>query len=296
MKSFVLKLIAVVGLLIIIDYSVGLVCSALLRSWPDDGSPLSIDNNCFNQVEPELLLMGASQVQHDYNSEIFANILGLDTYNAGQNGIDVIQNYMYFKAICDRKMPRIVVFDIYPAYLDGSMKYRLRNINMWYRLAPPVTTYFDNNANWKEKMKLQSGLMVYNGFPAHIVRAFLRKENVINGFVPLYGSYKGGMAEENSFVVEGDELEYLNKIVAVCKDNDIHLYFTQAPNYIPNNQYKKWLCDYCKENNIQLISHVDDTVFLNKPELFVDNSHLNAEGANVFSEKLASEIRNIEKR
>ena len=295
MKSFVLKFLAVIGLFFAIDIVVASICSSMLKNWPDDGSPLSIDNNCFNKVEPELLLLGASQVQHGYNSDVFARIIGLDTYNAGQNGIDVIQNYMYFKAICNRKIPKNVVFDIYPAYLDGSMKYRLRNINMWYRLAPSVSEYFDNQSNWKEQLKRKSGMYVYNGFLAHIARAFFRKEINIKGYVPLYGEYKGGFSCEETFKIDEEELNYLNKIVSLCKENEIHLYFTQAPNFILNKQYMDWLKEYCKDNNIVLLSHVNDTLYLNRPSLFRDNSHLNGDGADLFSEELANEIFVFEK-
>lgn len=296
MRLFVLKLLAVIGLFLTIDFVVSSLCSSMLKNWPDDGSPLSIDNNCFNKVEPGLLLLGASQVQHDYNSDIFANIVGLDTYNAGQDGIDVIQNYMYFKAICNRKMPRIVVFDIYPAYLDGSMKYRLRNINMWYRLVPSVSEYFDSQSNWQEQLKLKSGMYVYNGFPAHIARSFFRRENSLKGFVPLFGTYSGEFSTEESFAVDSEELEYLDKIVSLCKKGNCRLYFTQAPNYIPNPQYKLWLSEYCEKNKIPLLNHVDDITILNRPDFFVDNAHLNSNGANFYSVLLAKEITEREGR
>lgn len=295
MKAFILKLITVIGLLIIIDYLVAVCFSSLLKNWPDDGSPLSIDNMCFNKIEPDLLLLGASQVQHGYNSDIFAQKLGIETYNAGQNGIDVIQNYMYFKAVCDRKMPKIVIYDVYPAYLDGSMKYRLRKINMWYRLAPSVSEYFDNRANWQERLKLHSGLYVYNGFPAHMARAYFRKESNTNGFVPLYGKYDGGFSDEENFIIDEEELEYLEKIVSLCKDNGCHLYFSQVPNYIPNRKFKEWLKEYCLQRDITLLSHVDDTVYLNRPSLFRDNCHLNREGADLFTEELANEVFVFEK-
>jgi hypothetical protein len=164
---------------------------------------------------------------------------------------------------------------------------------MWYRLAPCVSEYFNSQSNWQEQLKLKSGMYVYNGFPAHIVRSLLRKETNLKGYVPLYGEYKGGLADEENFNIDEQELEYLNKIVSFCKKNNCQLFFSQAPNYIPNKVYKEWLNNYCKKNNILLLSHVDDQFFLSKPELFRDQGHLNTNGADVYSELLAKEIMKI---
>ena len=137
-------------------------------------------------------------------------------------------------------------------------------------------------------------MYVYNGFLAHIARSFLRKETDINGYVPLYGEYEGGFEGEETFTIDEEELWYLNRIVTLCKENGSHLYFSQAPNFIPNNQYKEWLNDFCRSNNIVLLSHVDDVKYTQHPSLFVDNSHLNTKGADLYSEQLATEIKQHE--
>ena len=216
----------------------------------------------------------------------------MSSYNASQDGIDVIQNYIYLKAIFDRRSPRIVVLDLTHSYVNGNMKDRIVNMNMWYGMSDPVTDFFDSEATWQERLKLNSNLYVYNGLLHHLARMYLRKEVAYNGFVPFKGSYKGDFKKSSDFVADSQEVDYLDKIVKLCGENHCHLVISRAPDFIVRTQFNAWLRDYCQKNNLLLIDHSEDKSFLNHKNLFRDEFHLNDKGSQLYSKILSEELKN----
>ena len=289
--KIVYKILIVVLSLFIIDFAIGAICKKMLHSIPDNGSPLAVDYHVLFEEKSDVIIMGASQVKHGYDTRVFSDSLAMSVYNTAQDGIDVIQNYIYLKAIFERRPPHIVVLDIFPAYLDGSMKYRIRNMNNWYGLSSPVTEYFNQRPSWQEKIKLKSSLYVNNSILCQLLRTKLKAEETIKGFSPMKGTYTGERFTDNRFTLDDEELQYLNKIVELCDNNQTKLIMTQAPNYTLNNKYKEWLTSYCDKKHLTLLNHVDDECFLKHANYFRDSSHLNEKGAEEFSKQLVSEIK-----
>ena len=51
--------------------------------------------------------------------------------------------------------------------------------------------------------------------------------------------------------------------------------------------------DICKRNNIHLLEYENDKRFIGKEELFYDGSHLNDDGAIMYTKILASDVKRI---
>ncbi len=285
------RCIIVIVALVVIDVLVGFACRAILKSVPDNNSPLAIDKHNIFEENSDVIIMGASQAKHNFNPRIITDSLGMKAYVAAQDGIDVIQNYIYLKAIFDRKPPKVVILEVFHGYLDGSMKYRISNLNMWYGLSKPVTDYFDSQASWQEKLKLKSNLYVYNGLLQHLVRMKVRAEDAIDGYVPMSGRYKGGFAQNDNFHADDEELEYLDMIVDLCKSNHTRLFMVRSPIFLVNDTYNSWLADYCKKNDLPLLNHSADKELTDHPELFREMLHLNKDGADKFTKMIAGEIK-----
>ncbi len=279
--------------LVVIDVIVGVACRAILRSVPDNNSPLAIDKHNIFEEKSDVIIMGASQAKHNFDPRIITDSLGMKAYVAAQDGIDVIQNYIYLKAIFDRKPPKVVILEVFPAYLDGSMKYRISNLNMWYGLSKPVTEYFDLQSSWQEKLKLKSNLYVYNGLLQHLVRMKVRAEDAIDGFVPMTGQYKGGFTTNNHFTTDPEELKYLDKIVDLCKNKCTKLFLVRSPIFLINDTYNVWLTDYCKKNDLTLLNYSADKEMTDHPELFREKLHLNKDGADKFTRMIASKLKSL---
>jgi len=291
--SFFKKAIIVILSVVVIDILVGFACRAILKSLPENHSPLSIDKHNFFSEQSDVIVMGASQAKHQYDPRIFNDSLGLKSYVAAQDGIDIIQNYIYLKAIFDRKAPKIVILEVYPGYLEGGKSYRINNLNMWYGLSEPVTEYFDTRASWQDRLKLKSNLYTYNSLFYHLVRMAFRSEKTIDGYVPMHGEYDGEFKYYKKFAPDSLQLEYLDKIVDLCKSNGTLLVISRSPIFIVHNTYNKWLGEYCREKDLKLFNHSADTTLTNHPELFRDGHHLNEKGSTIYSKILAGEIKRL---
>lgn len=112
--------------------------------------------------------------------------------------------------------------------------------------------------------------------------------------IPMSGTYDGNSNENSDkFEVDSLELDYLDRIVKLCRTSHSKLIISQQPNYIRNNKYNNWLKSYCKNTDVTLIDLVKDTLFLNHYDYFFDHAHLNEKGARLFSSHLAKEIKEI---
>jgi hypothetical protein len=290
-KRFILKCAFVLCALYILDVTVGIFAGKYLKSITNNGSPLAIDKYVFFESQSDIVLMGASHVKHGYDPRIISEKTGLSCYNAAQDGIDVIQNYIYLKSIINRTDPQVIVLDVYYRYLDGSMKYRLSNLNIWYKTNKEVSDYFDFDTDRLNKIKLKSNLYVYNGLLYQIIRTSVRSEVNYDGYSPLYGEYDGDFSYSNEFNPDIEEFSYLERIVSLCNEHNIQLIFARAPSFSHNKEYDKWINDFCHNRDILLLDHIDDKSYLLNKKLFHnDGSHLNNEGAKLFSESIAIEI------
>ena len=85
---------------------------------------------------------------------------------------------------------------------------------------------------------------------------------------------------------------YLDKIVSDCKEKNIRLLMTSSPslavdfgNFLPEMEA------YCQRHSVDFLSWNGDTAYTNHSELFYDRTHLNADGAKLFTKDFLRRIK-----
>ena len=95
-------------------------------------------------------------------------------------------------------------------------------------------------------------------------------------------------------IVNDASPENLNDIVNQCKKNNIAIICILPPAYYELSEKQKHQCEffreYCLENDIPLFDDFNNPFFMEHPELFFDNNHLNGEGAKIYTQQILEKI------
>lgn len=129
-----------------------------------------------------------------------------------------------------------------------------------------------------------------------LLRPFWQKPRLEGGFEALpYCKLEKDLKlnagkERNSCITYPLQLTYLKKIVELCQENEIVLYFINVPMYRAElffNMDNFYRCIETNFSDIPLLDYVD----LPMPDsCFADTGHLNAKGAALFSEVLEKDF------
>lgn len=254
-------------------------------------------NYIMRECDASFLLIGASQCANFFKVDIMEEELKTDIFNCGVNA----QTAEFFDVILDRIVqthpPKQVLVVLRPADLTSSAKGRLNMLNIYYGIyTPRLDQYLDNDSLY-QKIMLKSSLLRIN---THWWRILLYHfisfdEMKQKGFIPkpvrnLHPDKKIKIDESISQKVTEiipQKKAVLDHIVQNCKKHHIKLYFSFIPTLVDygqaGNPYSRILDNYCKENDVYFL---DDSILpeiTDRHELFYDEHHLNADGAEIYT-------------
>jgi hypothetical protein len=254
-----------------------------------------------NQANPDVFIIGSSRAAHHYNSSTIQQKTGLRTINYGIDGTDLFMDYVFMSHLVKKcKGTETFVVDINMQDLE-TQQLAYSYITRLYPLASEVDEVRENANRYSkyEKIKLLSNAYRYNDYAITLLNGLYsgKKDTAaITGFRPIHHK----MVQQEKVVLRvgntnTEALDYLNKITSLCKQKNVRLVIAISPAYASNikstNTYKT-LEIFTKENNIPFLYYGDFEKTLD-PMNFSDYSHLNAEGAYLFSNQVAKDLDSI---
>jgi hypothetical protein len=294
MKQFILKFLCCGALVVAIDLGVGFTHSRIFGNLPDKTSMVSTIYYSLFKKSADVLILGSSTANHHYNSKMMEDSLGMSVYNSGLDGRDLIYFDVVLQSAIERQKPKYVFLDIGDVHLNGNWINRIGDTKLYYGKNDAVTHYYDEETDWQQRLKLVSSTYRYNKTLSYLIRVGLDKPNTLNGYAPLNGhraNFERTITKE--FTADAKELKHLNHIVSLCKENDITLILVQSPQSDDNVAFNNWLEEFATEHQTVLLQENKNEYYFNNPSLFYDGSHLNSEGANVFTERIVNSIINF---
>jgi hypothetical protein len=297
---FIGKLLLIFIIIYISDFGIGKVLKVFYLRLRDD--LYGQITYCIDSTSADVLIFGSSRANHSYVPEVFEE--GPNTcYNAGRDGSFVLYNYALFKAVVTRYTPKKIIIDISPDELSYSaVEYeRLSLLLPYYQTHPEIRDIIDLRGPL-ERVKHVSSVYFYNSLIFQIVRGTLPNSKVkvqnMKGYLPLQKRMKyetidtvkidPGKTDEN-------KISALKDIISTCHKKNIDLAFVYSPIWkITRDSYcNQVLTKLCCENGIKYIDMSNLPDFINRPDYFADISHLNDEGARVFSKMLRDKLGQI---
>lgn len=301
MKRFLLKLVLLLALVAGLDALCGFFFQRLTKS--AIGGDTARNEYIANKVTAPVLFFGSSRAIHHYDPQIFKDSLEVDCYNCGQNGMGIILFYGRYMMITQRYIPKLIIYDVLAGFdveKNDNHSY-LTWLKPYYHKAGIDSIFW--KIEHKEHYKMVSQMYRYNGKILQILTDNFKIIRVdYNGYRPCKGVMNYEVKEEKespAVKVDCTKMYFMEKFIQDCKHNGTQLVFTLSPFYGGNkhlHQTYAAIYELAKKYNIQIISHCNDEDIIYRNELFSDSYHMNHIGAEIYSRRLAHEIKGMYKR
>jgi hypothetical protein len=299
--KFLKKVFILLVVMFVIDRSVGSVVEYYFLHEPmGDAAAFS---HAINDPKEDILIYGSSRAVHTYDTKVFTDSLGLSAFNCGRNASNVIYHSAILPAAIDgTHKPKAIILDLTVkeiAWRSGQYGADvLASMILPYVLTNDHFAALSKELFPKEYYKAKvSKLYAYNSLLLSIIRNYSRRHNDnVNGFQPMHGSKVKDEPEELSAVRDKideyskEKLEFFAKSVT---DKKIPLIVIISPIYskpFAENESLKVSKEILAKYGITVWDYASDPKYVKK-ELFYDPNHMNAKGAEMFSQEIASRMK-----
>lgn len=299
MKSF--KFLSIVFTFILsFDIIIGIGCRYYVKNHTLGGRYSSIDY-LLKRTNEDIVIIGNSVTMNSLIPSIITDKLGLSCYNGSVSGMGITFFSTMVDCVLSHHHPKYIIIGLRPEEMGTNIGDGYYDIlRPYYHLGyKDIDLYM--NKNWQEKILLHSSLYRFNKIWIRILfYCFTNtdKSTILNkGFVA--NKVPNPLPElkqvEGNDRLSNTKVYYLNKIIKRCKCNKIKLLVVFPPSYIKFNN-KEIPCiskvkNICLKNHIKVIDKHSDPFFLSHPNLFLDNVHLNKNGAKIFTRELTSDFK-----
>ena len=303
MKKFVVKIIIFFILLALLDFLVGKTVAYMSKN--AKGGYVMHDNYITDGTHEDILIFGSSRAAHHYNPQIFEDSLGLTCYNCGQEGQCIILFWGWWNVIKEHYKPKYIIYDVYPLFdVQGKEDANQGNVGMLKDVyeRTNIKDIF-NKVDPKEKYKMISQMYRYNSKFHQIMADYIYPIYQIpkNGYQPLQGSLdplriKTGEKIKNMHLnqhVDTLKLHFWKEFI-----NDLQgtkLILVASPEWYGDISKEELtpIINLCKQYGIPFIDYSHNPSYVHNNDLFVDGSHLNAKGADIFTNAIVTEIKKL---
>ena len=301
-QKILIGIVSFVVLLVVADWAVG--------TWSEKmyyNSKYGVFHRqiyCLQESEDDIMVLGNSRAAHHYVPQMFEDSLGMTCYNAGSDGMCIYYHYAILASRIHRgSIPKMVIYEASSSDAEVSngatfsLDAALDRLAPHYGEIPAIDSLYLLNG-WKEKVKLLSKTYRYNSKLVQTIKCNYIPWPEDRGYEALKGGLKviDGKAADvlessSEIVIEERKLEYVQKLIDLCRANDIKLVMCHSPYYDKTASGGiERIKGIAYGNGIMFLDYGQAVQFQN-PEYFKDASHLNDTGAHKYTEEVLKIIK-----
>lgn len=306
-KSFIFKGMLFIACLFVIDKLPFFLTLRLESIFPalqeNTGSLYQVYSG---QINTQAIFIGSSRILLHFNPQIFTDITQLSAYNLGMQGADRLQQRFILERYLEHNSrPEIIILESDPWLLDSEhLSFRKEVFKPFALVSPPTIRLFADSPTELFSIPF-SGI---NYAQSAMAQLLLRNRqqyrfSLINGAQLMIGTKSTDIAPTKDFQPDPklyqNELHFINYLSA--QDFSIVLiqapFHTQdSPRFSPRVQaaYQQLLNQLLTLPSVHYLDYSQDKEYLSRPDLFFDSDHLNLQGANLLTAKLARDINSLE--
>ena len=287
-------MLAVIGSLVVVDIIVGKAGELALKKMPDfTMTQVSKDNFRLNRVKTDIVLVGSSRCTRHYVSSMLRDSINAyvggnySIFNCGVDGRTVNTNSCAAESIMDRYTPKLLIFDVSEAeFAAGPRMEEMESSALNFNDNKFVREYL-NDFGIKERIKIFSNMFRFNRRFAHIIQSYVNKsENT--GYEPIYGTMAvipepKAESKSTSHNIDVYSLKVFTRVLQTAKEKGVYLIVVASPRFRPTDS-NLFLADLCRQYDVPFIELYDLEEFNSHPEYFKDKSHLNDDGAHIYTD------------
>lgn len=304
MRPWQRALLRFVAAVVFLDVAIGFALSrAYHRTRTGEGGGLV---NHMLTKDADVLVLGSSRAKHHVVPSLLGEKLGLTVYNAGTDG----QSFLFATMLLDlwkarHPAPRAIVL-----HVDADT---FRGTDEELQKTAVLSAYVDESAHVREvlyartefeRVKYVSRTYRFNGKVLPIAKnLFVKADPAFDGYEALTAVMDPRMMPPPKRIPRGAVFSartrrYFEDLVAYCRQYGVRLFLVHSPQFVSDPAlYGEWMpalgaaIGAYPEVELLAIDEVTHASELaGRAELFADEWHLNAKGAEVFTTLLAAEL------
>lgn len=302
-RNFFITLALLVLASVVIDIAIGKSFDKLVSS--AKGGDTARFEYINRRTTDSLLVFGSSRANHHYDPRILTDSLRLSAFNCGSDGGGVLLAYMELTNILERHTPKVIIYDLYGQFdfmREADLTKYLGNVRPYYGRGNEALDSVFHQIDSAERYKMLSSSYRYNSRFIQIVSDNVKPlQSDLKGFRPQEGTLSEGfkeMAPWPTAELDPLKIEYLRRFMERCRQRGIDVIVTISPYAFksPDEQLPPEVARILKVYKVPVLDHSADAEFLGNRNYFSDTNHLNGAGAEVYTRKVASEVKQIMNR
>lgn len=297
MKKYIINILLFFAIVAVIDLCVG-YAGDYLQSHAK-GGPTRETNDLVMIDQHDVIVFGSSRCKNHYDTPFLSDTLGLDVYNAGYDGNGVVLSYGLLSLILERYQPKLVLFDVEPAFDikvyagDNNHKRYIRNLKPYYKNSIVGTIIKDVSS--EEWLKTYSGMMRYNTEIINKAKDIVRTvPKADHGYIALEGELSyDPEKKDNTSKIQIDEfkLDCLENMILLAQSQNVPIAILASPKYgRPSSEELEPAFEICRKRHVPIIDYYTAPLFMQHREWFKEAMHLNGIGAREYSKIVSDEI------
>lgn len=259
----------------------------------------------------DVLCFGTSHAYHSFSPLELEEKYGISSYTLGTSSQSIQCSYYLMKDAVKKQHPKVIVFEIHGVkYMEDY--YSLARVHVAMDGMPLNLTklemckdYLSNTLNFEEQLEFIFPIIKFHTRWEELKKVDFEQENAY-----LRGFLKSKDVEEQrrpeKIIAAGDKEEvyenvriYFDKIIQLCKENDVSLLIYQAPMGADDEEFldvhKKtgYMMDYAQQQGIDVIDFekLVDEIELDYSNDFVNSGHVNVNGAMKITDYLGDYLK-----
>lgn len=300
-----LKRLAILFLVLIItDFILGFFLNQVLVNAPDGRYYKA--NTSLNTCNEDVLVFGSSRAETNYAPNVLKNTLNLSCWNTGRGGQKLPFWYAISKGVLNRYTPKIAIINVEDDFLTEDLKdayERAGILRPFYYSNPEIQPIIDNISQF-EKHLLLSNTYAYNSSFYYLLRPYFLKgvdgELHEKGWKTRKGEIKKTKNElkviSSNQPLNEESVTLFEEFIKGFIEKGCKVYMFISPDFQKVYSSTSTI-EYLKNRkDIKFFNFSLDTFISKNKHYFIDESHLNVEGAKYYTQKIGNLIFESETR
>ncbi len=296
-KKLLNIILNVVILVVMMDIGVRLGMNWYIRHHDIPGDYGKIEY-MFKHVDAQIILMGSSICMNSINPEILEKNLGKKVFNGGINGQQLEFFDVMTEAVFNHSHPELMILVLRHNDLTVQGYGRLEMMNIYYNLGNAKLDNYLVEGKIKQKVLLNSALYKFNTYWWRILLYHFKSfdELAHGGFVgkpvpSILPQCIDNGADKIIPPVNHHKQQCLANILTACRKAGTRLWIVIPPEFYKRSNETdfsglSYIQRFCDENNIPFINDLQHPDYIDHPEYFYDNDHLNVNGAEIYTKRI----------
>lgn len=301
-KRLGIIVLAVLATVAVFDFALGKTLDWMLPQISNQGDTGKTYYSLYD-VDTPAVIVGSSRAAYHYVTQMVEDSLGMPAYNVGRSGCFYDYNCCVMNSILDRYAPEVLIWECDRNSFYVGIDDPLEGLYPYYGTNQWATETIREELPWTEQVRLTSRTYRYNSSVLKVLMRYMSRRSFVDGTQKGYQSLDPATSKKSLTLltepaseraISETKVARFDAILQRAEEMGVKLIVADSPRYqiaSKDNPSAEMMKDVCRKHGVLYLENTEMQYFLDHPELFHDESHLNDNGARAYTEIVIGQIK-----